>query len=75
MFYFNEEMGLPGRWRTLATILASAPHNYSNADLAKIFGGNLLRVYKEALPGLREFALLSPSQNAPLSRTTGSFEW
>ena len=48
--YFNQEMNSPDRWMTLASVLASAPHNYSAGDLAKIFGRNLLRVYRAVFP-------------------------
>jgi len=48
--YFNQEMNSPDRWMTLATILASATHNYSADDLAKVFGRNLLRIYREVFP-------------------------
>ena len=43
--YFNQEMNSPDRWMTLASVLTSAPNNYSADHLAKVFGRNLLRVY------------------------------
>ena len=49
--YFNQEMNSPDRWMALASLLASAPNNYSADDLAKVFGGNLLRVYRAVFPG------------------------
>jgi len=49
--YFNQEMNSPDRWMALASVLASPPNSYSADDLAKVFGGNLLRVYRAVFPG------------------------
>ncbi len=77
-FNFNAEMQSVKRWKILASRLHTQ-HGYSLKDIKKIFGGNFLRAYKRALPGLRTFKLVSPRNNARIkvSRLTAKvrFRW
>lgn len=66
-FYLNSEMARTDRMKVLASYLY-VHYDYSVDRLKKIFGGNLMRVYSEALP-----RLFKPVPKIPISVNPAGF--
>lgn len=59
-FFVDDRMNAPSRWQTLAGILRTRATNpYRAADLRRLFGDNLRRVYRLGLPGLRDLTAIA----------------
>lgn len=74
LLYVDEAMNSVLRWKLFATKLY-IDHDYSLSDLERILSKNLLRVYREALPGLRKFDLVAPAQHQVLSSSSVWLDW
>ncbi len=73
-FWVSQQVSAPSAWMRMAAVLMRSGIITEN-EAHKVFGGNLMRVYEQALPGLKAPKIKLPRSGARIRVSAVLFHW